>query len=100
MWRLMAVVAALAFVLAACGDDDEAAAPADLGGELGCDSFEERETEELYVRELFECVRDGEASNVYTFNDAEARDSWRDVAEGFGIVVLDEGDDWLEVEPL
>lgn len=101
MRRVTAVVAALAFVLAACGDDDGGSGPdvEAVGEQLGCDPLEEVETEELFVRELYECG-DGEAVNrLYTFNTAKGRDDWLAIAEDFGAVVLDEGDDWVLVEP-
>lgn len=98
---VLVVFASLALV--ACGDDDgggSAPDPAALGDELGCESFEPLETEELYVRELFSCEREeGTTTNVYTFNTSSARDSWREIAEEFGTVVVDEGDTWLEVRP-
>lgn len=100
--RRLLVAAGVAFALAGCGSDgggEAAADPVDLGEELGCESFAEQDTEELYVRELFDCERGGETTSVYTFNTSSARDSWREIAEEFGTVVVDEGDTWLEVEP-
>ena len=86
----------LLLVLASCGSDlGESADPAD---ELGCDAYEEQETDELYVQELHDCERDDETTSVYTFASSSARDSWREIAEEFGAVVLTEGDTWLEVD--
>lgn len=96
--RLIAV-GVLFVTLAGCGDDDPAPVDASsLADELDCASLEPEESEELYVRELFTCERDGETTSVYTFNTSSARDSWLEVAEEFGAVVVAEGDTWLEVE--
>lgn len=94
------ILTALALaMLAGCGGDDAAPTSSQsLGDDLGCDSFTEGETDELFVRDLYECERDGETTNVYTFASSSARDSWREVAEEFGTTVVDEGDTWLEVE--
>lgn len=99
----MAVVVASLALVACGGDDDESSGdgspgPQAVGEDLGCDPLEEVETEELYVREEFHCTVGGEVSRLYTFNTSSARDSWREIADEFGVVVLDVGDTWLHVE--
>ena len=92
--RLVTATAALAVVvLGGCGgeSDSEGQNPADAAPTAGCTKTD---TEELYVRELYDCP-DG---SVYLFNDNTARDNWRKVGESVGAVVLDEGDKWLKVK--
>ena len=85
-------------LLAACGGGDSSVdEPASLAEELGCSSFEQQDTEELYVRELYSCEENGAATRVYTFNTSSARDSWKEIAEEFGIIVENEGDTWVQV---
>lgn len=98
MRRLIAVGVLVA--LAGCGDGDDPA-PADassLAEELDCATLESADSDELYVRERFTCERDGATTSVYTFNTSSALDSWLEVAEEFGAVVVAEGDTWVEVE--
>lgn len=96
MWRILLACSALA--VASCGNDDGEAAPESLGDELGCETYEQSDTEEVFVSELYKCERGGAETSVYTFASSSARDSWRDVAEKFGTVVIDQGDTWLEVD--
>lgn len=97
--RLMAVLVSASLALVACGDDaGDEVEPTSLGDELGCDSFVEKDTEELYVRELFECKQDGGKTDVYTFNSSSARDSWREIAEEFGVIVIADSSKWLQIE--
>lgn len=44
-------------------------------------------------------IRLGEMSQVIrSRTNSHARDAWREAAETFGTVVVDEGEDWLKVE--
>jgi hypothetical protein len=86
------------FVLAGCGGNDAAEqnpAEQNPAEQAGCNSTSphEESTDELYVRELFICTKD---SMLYTFNNSEARDQWREAAETFGVIVIDEGDTRLD----
>lgn len=96
--RIMAVV--FVVLMAACGGDDGPVTADDVADDVGCSRLVETDTGELYVRERFECERSEGTTIVYTFNSSTARDSWRDVAEEFGIVVLSEDDRWVEVEEM
>lgn len=95
---LAGTIALLALGGCGGGEDEPAATPEFIGDELGCDELTEADTEELFVSELYECERDGEATSIYTFASSSARDSWREVAEEFGIQVENEGPTWLEVD--
>ena len=85
-------------VLAGCGGTEAAEAEQPIPQQAGCNSTQphEEDTDELFVREKFVCTKD---SLLYTFNNTEARDMWREAAETFGgIVVIRQGDNWITVE--
>jgi hypothetical protein len=94
MRRTLTVLAAAVLAVTACGSDEPADADS-LAEQTGCEELTEEPTEELFVREKFDC--DGDAT-VYTFNNGDGKTGWLDIAETFGVVVLDEGDLWLKVE--
>jgi hypothetical protein len=74
-------LAALAFGTTACGGGDEGESITDIAEEVGCESPNPASTEELYVQEAVDCADGG---RVLTFASNEARDSFVEIAEGFG----------------
>jgi hypothetical protein len=87
-------LAVLLVVVAACSGGSEAASPKDVAAELDCGTFEEEETEELFVRSLYDC----DGTSVYFFNDTDARDNWWGIAKDVGAVELKRGDNWIQVK--
>jgi hypothetical protein len=84
--KLLATLSALVLVIAGCNAGAPATPPT-----TGCT---ETASEELYVSAMYACAD----TSVYVFKSTEARDSWRQAAEGFGIVVTGSGDAWLVVK--
>lgn len=86
-------------VLAGCGGSDPVDATAEPSPDervaAGCPNATEKETEELYVRALYDC----DGNRLYVFNTSSARDSWSKIATEFGSVELRRGDRWLLVKP-
>jgi hypothetical protein len=89
-----AVVAVAGLLVAACGGGSKVLTPSEVAQQLGCGQPVEQETEELFVRSLYDCG----ATDLYFFNDNQARDNWRDFGEKMGAVVLEQGDRWLQVK--
>jgi hypothetical protein len=98
--RRQAAVALAVVALTACGGDsggNNGATPglsgsaADAKEEAGCPNATEATTEELYVQHLYDC----DGNSLYVFADSTARDNYRKVAQGFGAVVLHQGDTWI-----
>lgn len=90
-----ALLPTLLLTLTACGGGgsegyESAAALADA---IGCQGFKDT-TEEMFTDEGGSCTVDGEEVSIYTFTDNETRDSYLEVAEGFGGRYL-VGDGWL-----
>jgi hypothetical protein len=81
----------LAASLTACGGGSEQS-PAE---QSGCDSPAASETDELYVQEVFDCSDGG---RLLIFADNTARDSFVEIAEGFGGKYTT-GDGWAYEQP-
>lgn len=98
MKRTIALAAAV-LILGGCGGKaNESAAPATSppAASAPTDGCSAETSEEMYVAELYNCA--SRSTKVYKFQTATARDDWRKAAEGFGTVVLNQGDTWLEVK--
>lgn len=91
----IAATLALSLMVVACGSDSKPTTPESVSEKLGCLAFVEEDTEEMFVRSLYKCDDD---TSVYFFNSKSARDSWLELAEDFGAVVLDKGSTWLHVK--
>jgi hypothetical protein len=92
--RVKRLAAVLLVLVAACGGGSDPATPDEVSAELECASFDEKETEELYVRSLYDC----DDTSVYFFNDNAARDDWWGIAKDVGGVELKRGDGWIQVK--
>jgi hypothetical protein len=75
-----------AALLTACGGGGAAIdSPKALADELGCaDSFHATTTEELGVEAVGECEFSGQTVRLLLFANNDARDTFADVAAGFG----------------
>jgi hypothetical protein len=60
----------------------------------GCVNGKPEDTEQLFVRALFNC----DDFDLYVYNTSSARDSWLKIALEFGTVELKRGDTWLAVK--
>jgi hypothetical protein len=96
----MLVLVIVAILLFSAGGSGPPTAT-ELSDQLGCVSFQiDRDNEELFTKARYNCVHeDGRETTVYTFINNDARDNWLDIANEFGVVVVNEGDGWLEVQP-
>jgi hypothetical protein len=98
MRLLTGTIGPLVAAVAACGGDDRMS-PFTVAQHADCDVLTEEPTQEIYVLERFACVGpDSETTTVYTFRNAKNLSGWLDVAEGLGVVVVDQGDTWIKVE--
>ncbi len=98
--RQLIGAAALLAVVTACGGGDSSEkydSAGDLAAAIDCQGFEDT-TEELFTDEGGSCTVDGETVTVYTFTDNDVRDSYLEIARGFGGRYL-VGDGWVVEGP-
>ncbi len=90
------MAAAMLIALTGCSTGAQAVnTPADLQASV-CDqgTYRDSDREEWFVEKAGKCQVDGQEVRLLTFANNEARDNFREVAEGFGGRYV-EGERWL-----
>lgn len=99
MKMMIALIVAI-LVLAGCSGSDEPPTSSEIRDQLGCVSFWHDTSQEMFVKDKYDCVFGDHETTVYTFQDDDDRDSWIEIADELaGVHVLNQGLAWVEVKP-